>query len=38
VEIVDGQIIPHITGTAHICAETTLILDETDLFCWGISG
>jgi 4-hydroxyproline epimerase len=37
VEIVDGQIIPVITGTAHICAESALILDENDLFCWGIN-
>ena len=33
----DDKIIPHITGTAHICAESSLILDEGDLFCWGIS-
>ena len=38
VEIEKGQIIPHITGTAHLCAESTLILDETDLFCWGLSN
>ena len=31
-----GTIIPHITGTAHITAETTLLLDERDPFCWGI--
>jgi 4-hydroxyproline epimerase len=34
----EGQIIPRITGTAHISAETTLILDETDLFCWGLGA
>ncbi len=33
-----GKIIPHITGTAHITAETTLLLDERDPFCWGIPG
>ena len=38
IEVSDGQIIPHITGTAHVCAKAALILDETDLFCWGISG
>ncbi len=31
-----GKIIPNITGTAHITAETTLLLDERDPFCWGI--
>lgn len=33
-----GTIIPHITGSAHITAETTLLLDERDPFCWGIHG
>ena len=33
-----GKIIPNITGTAHITAETTLLLDERDPFCWGIHG
>jgi 4-hydroxyproline epimerase len=36
VRIVDGQIIPRITGTAYVNAETTLILDPADPFCWGI--
>ncbi len=31
-----GEIIPHITGTAHVTAEVTLLLDERDPFCWGI--
>ena len=31
-----GEISPTITGTAHVCAEATLILDERDPFCWGI--
>jgi 4-hydroxyproline epimerase len=31
-----GQVIPTITGTAHVCAESTLLLDERDPFCWGI--
>jgi 4-hydroxyproline epimerase len=31
-----GEIIPVISGTAHICAEATLMLDERDPFCWGI--
>jgi len=30
------KIAPTITGTAHITAETTLLLDDTDPFCWGI--
>ena len=31
-----GKIAPTITGTAHITAETTLLLDDTDPFCWSI--
>jgi len=33
----DGdRILPSITGSAHISAEATLLLDENDPFCWGI--
>ena len=31
-----GIIAPVITGTAHINAEATLILDDDDPFCWGL--
>ena len=31
-----GIIEPVIRGTAHVCAEATLILDERDPFCWGV--
>ncbi len=31
-----GQIIPVITGSAFVNSEATLLLDETDPFCWGI--
>jgi 4-hydroxyproline epimerase len=31
-----GEIVPTITGTAHITGETTLLLDPDDPFCWGI--
>jgi proline racemase len=31
-----GEIIPVITGSAHVNAETTLLLDANDPFCWGI--
>lgn len=31
-----GIIRPTISGTAYVCAEATLILDERDPFCWGI--
>ena len=31
-----GTIAPTITGAAHVMAEATLLLDERDLFCWGI--
>lgn len=34
----NGIVAPTITGTAHVMAETTLLLDERDLFCWGIRG
>jgi 4-hydroxyproline epimerase len=32
-----GSIIPTIVGTAHVTAESELMLDERDPFCWGIS-
>ncbi|HEX9046889.1 MAG TPA: proline racemase family protein [Verrucomicrobiae bacterium] len=31
-----GEILPVITGTAHVNAEATLLLAEDDPFCWGI--
>lgn len=31
-----GKVIPQITGTAFVNAESTLLLDERDPFCWGI--
>lgn len=31
-----GTVIPTITGKAHVMAESTLLLDEQDLFAWGI--
>jgi 4-hydroxyproline epimerase len=31
-----GIIAPTVTGTAHVCAEATLLLDDRDPFCWGI--
>ncbi|MCW1966504.1 MAG: proline racemase family protein [Anaerolineae bacterium] len=36
VALVDGQIIPSITGEAFVCAESDLILDPRDPFCNGI--
>jgi len=33
-----GFIAPAITGAAYVTAETTLLLDERDPFCWGIPG
>jgi 4-hydroxyproline epimerase len=32
------KILPTITGTAFVNAESTLLLDERDPFCWGIGG
>jgi 4-hydroxyproline epimerase len=31
-----GEVIPTVTGSAHVTAEATLILSESDPFCWGI--
>jgi proline racemase len=36
VERTRGIIVPTITGTAHVTAEATLLLDGRDPFCWGI--
>ncbi len=33
---VDNGIAPRITGTAHICAKASLLLDPADPFCHGI--
>jgi 4-hydroxyproline epimerase len=32
----DGSLLPSITGAAFITAESTLLLDPRDAFCWGI--
>ena len=29
-------IIPTLRGSAHVCAEATLLLSEDDPFAWGI--
>ena len=34
--VVDGRIIPRITGSAHVIAEATLFLDRADPFQMGI--
>ena len=31
-----GKVSPIITGTASVNSEATLLLDDTDPFCWGI--
>jgi 4-hydroxyproline epimerase len=36
IRIQDGNVIPSITGTAFITAESTIILDPRDAFCWGL--
>ena len=36
VNIVDEKIIPTITGSAFVTAESQLIFDERDPFCWGL--
>ena len=37
VVFVDGAIIPTIRSTAHVTAESMLIVDERDPLCWGLS-
>jgi len=37
VKVVDGAILPIIRSTAHVTAESMLIVDERDPFCWGLS-
>jgi 4-hydroxyproline epimerase len=32
----NGHLLPTITGAAFITAESTLVLDPRDAFCWGI--
>lgn len=36
VRLVEGRIIPRITGSAHVCAEATLLFDPADPFRAGI--
>lgn len=31
-----GEVVPTITGTAHVTGENLLLLDPDDPFCWGI--
>ena len=38
VSIVDGEVIPTIRGSAFVNAESTLILQESDPFQWGIDS
>jgi len=37
VNVVDGAILPTIRGTAYVTAESMLIVDERDPFCWGLA-
>ena len=37
VDVVGDSIVPTIRGRAYVNAESTLILDEQDPFCWGIA-
>ena len=34
--VVEGGIIPTITGQAFVCGEGLLLMDPADPFCWGI--
>jgi proline racemase len=33
-----GRIAPAVSGRAFVTAESTLLLDESDPFCWGITS
>ena len=35
-ETYSGRILPHITGSAYVTAEATLVFDDADPLCWGI--
>lgn len=37
VNVVDSAIRPTIRSTAHVTAESMLIVDERDPYCWGLS-
>jgi 4-hydroxyproline epimerase len=37
VSVENGQIIPTIRSTAHVTAESTLIVDERDPYTWGLA-
>jgi 4-hydroxyproline epimerase len=36
VQVIGGQVIPFIKGSAFVTAEADLVIDERDPFCWGI--
>jgi 4-hydroxyproline epimerase len=36
VQLVDGELVPTIKGSAFVTAEATLILNAADRYCWGI--
>jgi 4-hydroxyproline epimerase len=36
VQVVNGELLPSIKGSAFVTAEATLILDPGDPYCWGI--
>ena len=38
VELIDGAVVPTITGRAWVTGEGTLLLDPTDPYCHGIRG
>jgi len=38
IRMVGGESIPTLTGRAFVNADSTLILDPADPFCWGIPG
>ncbi len=35
--LIDGQVVPTVTGRAHVVGEGVLVVDEEDPFRWGVS-
>jgi 4-hydroxyproline epimerase len=38
IEIVNGEIIPSVRGSAFVTAESEFVLNPADPFCWGLAG
>ena len=36
-QVKDGRVLPFVQGSAHVTAEASLVIDESDPFAWGIA-